>query len=123
MKNNVKGITLIALVITITISLILSSITIAAISGDSGIISRAGKAKTETEAAEERERIENEIIKSNDKSGDLDLELLKDNFSEDMPYLVCNNPSTDSFPISYTSSKTNKTYEIDEIGNVETINE
>lgn len=47
MKN--EGITLIALVITIIILLILASVTIAALSGDNGILSNAAKAKTETE--------------------------------------------------------------------------
>ena len=51
-KNKVfttqQGITLIALVITIIILLILAAVTIAALSGDNGILSNAAKAKQET---------------------------------------------------------------------------
>lgn len=63
MKNKAKkgkenrGITLIALVITIIILLILASVTIAAISGNNGILTNAAKAKVETRAATIEERI------------------------------------------------------------------
>ena len=54
-KGN-KGITLIALVITIIVLLILAGVTIAALSGDNGILKRATQAKTKTgkENAEEQ---------------------------------------------------------------------
>ena len=54
-KNMNKGITLIALVITITILLILAGISIAALTGDNGLINRAGDAKDATEIAQEKE--------------------------------------------------------------------
>ena len=54
--NNKKGITLIALVITIVVLLILAGITIATLTGDNGIITRANQAKTETEQAEKEEK-------------------------------------------------------------------
>ena len=41
MKNNEKGITLVALVITIIVLLILAGVTILALSGDNGILNRA----------------------------------------------------------------------------------
>ena len=47
--KNQKGITLIALVITIVVLLILAGITIATLTGDNGIITRANDAKTNTE--------------------------------------------------------------------------
>lgn len=52
-----RGITLIALVITIIILLILAAVTIAALSGENGILSNASKAKQETEVASEKEQI------------------------------------------------------------------
>ena len=52
-----KGITLIALVITIIVLLILAGVTIAAISGDNGILQNAGKAKEETDRATDIEKI------------------------------------------------------------------
>ena len=48
-KKDMKGITLIALVITIIVLLILAGITIGAITGDNGIINQAQSAKTENE--------------------------------------------------------------------------
>ena len=53
--NSNKGITLIALVITIIVLLILAGVTIAALSGDNGILTRAKEAKEKTEQAQENE--------------------------------------------------------------------
>ena len=53
-----KGITLIALVVTIVVLLILASISIQALTGDNGIITQAQKAKYETDYARETETIE-----------------------------------------------------------------
>ena len=50
-----KGITLIALVITIIVLLILAAVSIATLTGQNGILTRANDAKTETEQAEEDE--------------------------------------------------------------------
>ena len=54
-RKKEKGITLIALVITIIILLILAAVTIAALSGDNGILKNAAKAKEETERAQAEE--------------------------------------------------------------------
>ena len=43
MKNNQKGITLVALVITIIVLLILAGVTIAALSGENGILTRSSQ--------------------------------------------------------------------------------
>ena len=51
MKQN-KGVTLIALVVTIVVLLLLAGTTIAMLTGDNGIIARAAKAKEETEKAD-----------------------------------------------------------------------
>ena len=61
MKENqkqTKGITLIALVITIIVLLILAGITIAALSGDNGILTQASRAKEKTEETQEKEGVE-----------------------------------------------------------------
>ena len=57
MKREKKqtGITLIALVITVIVLLILAGVTIAALSGDNGILTRAKEAKEKTEQAQENE--------------------------------------------------------------------
>ena len=53
-----KGITLIALVITIIVLLILAGITIATLTGDNGILTKANEAKTITNEKDEEEQIE-----------------------------------------------------------------
>ena len=54
-KGN-KGITLIALVITVIVLLILAGVTIAALSGDNGILTRAKEAKEKTKQTQEDEK-------------------------------------------------------------------
>lgn len=53
-----KGITLIALIITIIVLLILAAISIAALTGENGLLEKAGKAKEETKIAEYKESLE-----------------------------------------------------------------
>ncbi len=55
--NNNSAITLIALVITIVVLLILAGVTIAALSGDNGILTRAKEAKEKTEQAQKEEEV------------------------------------------------------------------
>ena len=57
MKRN-KGITLIALVITIIILLILAGVTIAMLTGENGILTKAAEARKNTEMAEIKEKAE-----------------------------------------------------------------
>ena len=52
-----NGITLIALVITIIVLLILAGVSIATLTGENGILTRAQEAKTQTEEAEDIEKI------------------------------------------------------------------
>ena len=64
MRNN-KGITLIALVITIIVLLILAGVSIAMLTGDNGILNQATKSQTATAKAEAEEAIKlgvNEIL-------------------------------------------------------------
>ena len=53
-----RGITLIALVVTIIVMLILSGITISAIKGKSGIVSRADESKSQTERSNRKSKID-----------------------------------------------------------------
>ena len=55
-KKNTRGITLIALVITIIVLLILAGVTIAALSGDNGILKRAAEAKEQTNQKNDEEK-------------------------------------------------------------------
>ena len=63
LKEN-KGITLIALVITILVLLILAGVSIAMLTGDNGIIKQATNAKEKTEEAQEEENIKLAIMAS-----------------------------------------------------------
>ena len=61
MKNNQKGITLVALVITIIVLLILAGVTIASLSGDNGILNRGKEAKTKTNIQNAKDLINTEV--------------------------------------------------------------
>ena len=78
-----KGITLIALVITIIVLLILAGVSIATLTGENGILTRASDAKAETTKAEAREKIQLETAASFDNTGkynvDTAIENLKNN--------------------------------------------
>ena len=63
-----RGITIIALVITIIVLIILAGISIAAITGDEGIIKKGDKAKEETEIATYKEKLE--VIKHGEYADD-----------------------------------------------------
>ena len=56
-KKQAKGITLIALVITIIVLLILAGVTIATLTGENGILQQTQNAKTKTTEGEEKEQI------------------------------------------------------------------
>lgn len=76
MKN--RGITLIALVITIVVLMILAGVSIGVLKGDGGIIKQAGEAKIETEKSEIKEQIDIMTVQSIDKVGNIDREILKE---------------------------------------------
>ena len=107
-----KGITLIALVITIIVLLILAGVTIATLTGDNGILKKAGDAKTQTEQAKEDENLKIAIAGSYGTDGKLNLKDLKDNLkNQGIKY-------TDSkeFPLEVTVNGEKK--KIDANGNV-----
>ena len=60
--KNKKGITLIALVITIVVLLILASVSIAMLTGDNGIITKAQEATFRTEMAQIREMVDMHLL-------------------------------------------------------------
>ena len=89
-KRQENGITLIALVITIIVLLILAGVTIAMLTGDNGIISKAMQAKIRTEEAKETEEtglneIENYINGKSAEAGVVvqDLKSIKSDGTED----------------------------------------
>lgn len=80
--KSIKGITLIALVITIIVLLILAGVTIAALSGDNGILQNATKAKEKYEHESAREQIKLAVTESIGENGKIDNEGLKDNLDK-----------------------------------------
>ena len=70
LKRKEKGITLIALVITIIVLLILAGVSIAMLTGDNGILTQARNAKEETEKASELEGIQLAVIGSETKDNE-----------------------------------------------------
>lgn len=82
MKFNLKkskGITLVALVITIIILLILSGITIATLMGDNGLINKTKDAKIKTEIAGIKEEIQTDILgKQAENNGNISDDSLKE---------------------------------------------
>ena len=71
-KGN-RGITLIALVITIIVLLILAGISIATLTGENGVLTKANTAKEQTEIADTIERARVDILgtQAENKSGDI----------------------------------------------------
>lgn len=71
-KDSSKGITLIALVVTIIVLLILAGVSIATLAGENGILTQAGDAKTKTKIAEAEEvanLIHSELLMSHYNKG------------------------------------------------------
>ncbi len=93
-KLNDKGITLIALVITIIVLLILAGVAIATLTGDNGILTKAVTAKEKTEKAAEDEATKLKILENigNYNTGTTVAEAIK----QDLPY-ENNTPITDEF--------------------------
>ena len=74
-----KGITLIALVITIIVLLVLAGVTIATLTGENGILNQADKAKDKTTEAESIERVQVEVAGSYGLDGTIDKKQLNKN--------------------------------------------
>ena len=115
LKNSTRGITLIALVITIIVLLILAAISIATLTGQNGLLTRANEAKTETEEAEDIEKIKLAVSEAQigeigyTKIGESNLQNAIDKqFGEDNAFVVDN--GNGNFTISITNS--GKNYDI-----------
>ena len=116
-----KGITLIALVITIIVLLILAGVAIATLTGDNGIIAKAQQAKMQNDKANEKEQIDLAVLASkinNDAS--IDKKTLRkelDGISNLIESGIPTRSDEYSFPLILVG-KTGTEYEIDEDANV-----
>lgn len=81
-RNKAAGITLIALVVTIIVLLILAGISVQMLTGENGILTRAGEAKNNTETASAKEQIQIEVFGSYGTDGNLDMNVLKTNLEK-----------------------------------------
>ena len=116
-----KGITLIALVITIIVLLILAGVTIATLTGDNGILTKAQSAKTQNDKATAKEKVDLAIAASLDETGKINLGQLKTNLNN----IDGINPKvgdiTDSrFPLEVTVDGTKVTIKKDSNGKYST---
>jgi len=98
-------------VITIIVLLILAGVTIATLTGDNGILKKAGDAKTQTEQAKEDENFKIAIAGSYGTDGKLNLKDLKDNL-KNQGILTNSN----EFPLEVTVNGEKK--KIDANGNI-----
>ena len=119
-KKAERGITLIALVITIIVLLILAGVTIATLTGDNGILTKAGDAKTSTEIGDEKEKVELSAVGAlaKDNGEEIKREYLNDELTsyigtEGTDYTLS---ETAPFVVKYLDS--GRSYVIDENGNV-----
>ena len=116
-KKSSKGITLIALVITIIVLLILAGVSIATLTGENGILTRAQDAKTNTEIAEEKEAIGiayNGVMAENRgngvSAGELQAELISNGYDV---------TASGSNPITVKFNDSQRVYTVDNNGNIE----
>ena len=79
-----RGITLIALVITIIVLLILAGVAIATLTGDNGLLTKVGDARNTSEKAGEKERIQMEVAGAYDTRGRLDATKIVENIEKNI---------------------------------------
>ena len=118
MKLNLKerkGITLIALVITIIVLLILAGVSIAMLTGQNGILTQAQNSKTTTElkSAEEKVKLAIMAARSQSETGALDADKLIAEITNN--YGGTASKTNDGFPVSATVD--GKNFYIDQDGN------
>ena len=77
-----KGITLIALVITIIVLLILAAVSISTLTGENGILTKASGAQNATKQAAAREKVQMAVLASYGTDGTIDVKQLNDNLAK-----------------------------------------
>ena len=113
-----RGITLIALVITIIVLLILAGVTIASLTGQNGILGNASKAKTQTEIANEKETVELAVTAAitENLGGDVTEEGLVPELNKQIKDEYDIDSTDEGIVVTYRDSK--RSYLIDSNGNV-----
>ena len=113
-----KGITLIALVITIVVLLILAGVSISMLAGENGIIKRAQEAKEKSEIAEEKELVEISAVgaTARNNGGEITYDNLDEELAMNLGDREYTLDGTGPFTVTYTD--TERSYIVDENGNV-----
>ena len=114
MKSN-KGITLIALVVTIVVLLILAGVSISMLTGENGIIKQAQDAKLQTEIGEEKEAIG--VAYSGAKIKKEGKDVIASDVQEQFNYNGTKANASGNIKVQFTESK--RWYSIDGSGNIE----
>ena len=109
-----KGITLIALVVSIIIMLLFAAVSINMIAGNNSLLQRATQSKEVNIRASEKERLEIEVLGSGGTDGKLHASAVKSNILMDLNAGV----SGDDFPLTVTFTDTGHSFKVDERGNV-----
>ena len=122
-KNGKKGITLIALVITIIVLLILAGVAIATLTGDNGLLTKAGDARNTSEKAGEKERIQMEVAGAYDLTGKLVASQVEENIRNNIKDITNVTATAKEgteekfFPVKATYNNGHK-YQVDENGQI-----
>ena len=119
-KSKNRGITLIALVITIIVLLILAGVSIATLTGENGILTRATNAKEQTEIGNEKEKVELSAVGAlaKDNGGEIKRNYLNDELASYIGTEGTDYALTESAPFVVTYTNSGRSYVIDENGNV-----
>ena len=107
-----KGITLIALVITIIVILILAGVSINTLFGDNGLLTKAGEAVNANERAEIKDRIATEVLASYNNDGTLNPTILRNNLK------ARGGKVDDGTDFDVTVEMGNHTFYVDKNGNI-----
>ena len=108
-KKKAKGITLIALVVTIIILLLLAGISVQMLTGNNGILTRAEEAKIVYEESEFKTQLELEILGNHDEKMQMNAVELKTNIEA---HIKNASVEGNEFPLKVKNTKTNKVYMI-----------
>ena len=113
-ENSSKGITLVALVISIIVLLILATVTIQTLTGNNGLLTKAETAVQRNKDSQELEQIQLAVLSAQMKNKNLSEEILNTELQK-----TFNNDKTVIESPSYYIYKTDKSYRIYKDGKVE----
>ena len=114
-KNTNKGITLIALVITIIVLLILAGVSIAMLTGENGVLTKATEAKDQTEIAQEKEEISMSYAAAKaNKVDKVSEDVTADELNAELEKLNSKGRASGSGTLTVTFSDSQRKYTIDQ---------